>query len=88
MLFISSWNLLTTKQPSIFYLKKNTTKEEKKLTSPFAFEGRILFICTEIEWILQYLNLLISISLQVIMEAVKGLSALTAVKLTERLKVL
>ena len=44
MLFISSWNLLTTKWPSIFYLKKNSTKQEKKLTSPFALEGIFVYL--------------------------------------------
>lgn len=43
MLFISSWNGLTTKQPSIL-IKKNSTKQEKKLTSPFALEGAFIYL--------------------------------------------
>ena len=43
MLFISSWNVLTTKQPSIL-IKKNSTKQEKKLTSPFALEGTFIYL--------------------------------------------
>ena len=38
-LFILSQNLLETKWPSSFNLKKNSTKQEKKLSSPFALEG-------------------------------------------------
>ena len=53
----------------------------------FLFERELTWV-REKEWILQHLNMLVSISLQVIMEAVKWLSTLTALNLTERLKVL
>ena len=44
MLLTSSCNLLTTKWHSIFYLKKNSTKQEEKLTSPFALVGIFVYL--------------------------------------------
>ena len=71
-----------------FIWKRAQLNKRKSWLHPLHLKEH-LFICTEIEWILQYLNMLASISLQVIMEAIKWLSASTAVNLTaaERLKV-
>ena len=68
-----------------FFIWKRTQLNKRKSWLHPLHLKEYLYICTEIKWILQYLNMLASISLQVIMEAIKWLSASTAVNLTERL---
>lgn len=43
-LFILSQNLLATKWPSSFNFKKDSTKQEKKFSSPFVLEGIVLYL--------------------------------------------
>ena len=85
-LFILSQNLLETKWPSSLIWKRTQLNKKKSCHHPLHLK-EYLVICTEVEWILHQQDLLLDISSQVIMEAVKWLFASPAVNLTERLKV-
>ena len=68
----------------IFYLKKSSTKQDKKLTSPFALKEIFVYLCRDrID-----IRVVEHAGEQVIMQAVIRLFTSTAVNLTERLKVL
>ena len=68
----------------IFYLKKSSTKQDKKLTSPFALKEIFVYLCRD--------RIDITVAEhggeQVIKQAVIRLFTTTSVNLTERLKVL
>ena len=66
--------------------KRTQLNKKKSCHHPLHLK-EYLVICTEVEWILHQQDLLLDISSQVIMEAVKWLFASPAVNLTERLKV-
>lgn len=85
-LFILSQNLLAAKWPSSLIWKRTQPNKRKSCHHPLNLK-EYFFICTDIEWTLQQLDMLRDISSQVIMEAVKWLPAPPAVNLTERLKV-
>ena len=44
MLLVLPGNFPATKRPSNFYLKKKSTKQDKRLTSPFALEGIFVYL--------------------------------------------
>ena len=44
MLLVLPRNLPATKRPSNFYLKKKSTKQDKRSTSPFALEGIFVYL--------------------------------------------
>ena len=66
---------------------KRTQLNKRKSSHHPLYLKEYFFTCTEIEWILHQLDMLLDISSQVIMEAVKWLPASPAVNLTERFKV-
>ena len=65
----------------IFYLKKSSTKQDKKLTSPFAFKEIFVYLCRD------RINITVAEhgGEKVIMQAVIRLFPTTAVNLTENL---
>ena len=82
MLFISSWNLLTTKRPSGFFIWKRT-----HLNKRTTWRNICLFVQKLSEYCSSW-TCWLAFQLQMIKEAVKWLFSSTAVNLTERLKVL
>ena len=44
MLLVLPQNLPATKRPSNFYLKKKSTKQDKRSTSPFALQGIFVYL--------------------------------------------